>query len=87
MTTNAEELVILRMGVLLSPPISVRYGSQDYRIPVHSHLPINFDEGRSSAPTEFAAHFKQQGHEFLAIGDSHYRVLDFVIGGVRRPTA
>lgn len=83
MSANAEELVILRMGILLSPPISVRYGTQDYRIPVHSRSPINFDGGLGSAPTEFAAHFKQQGHEFLVIGELHYRVMDFVIGGGR----
>ncbi len=83
MSAVAEELVILRMGVLLSPPISVRYGTQDYRIPVHSRMPGRFDGRLGAAPTEFAARFQQQGHEFLVIGDSHYRVLDFVFGGDR----
>jgi hypothetical protein len=79
--SNVEELVILRMGVLLSPPILVRRGIQEYRIPVSVRRPFSFDGGRLGVgPTETLAYFKAQQLEFLQFVDSVYRVLDYFTG-------
>jgi hypothetical protein len=73
-----NELVILRMGPLMSPPHLVPYGTPEWRIgvPVSPSL-ASEDSIQAPGPTERAFVFRQKNPEYLVIGESSYRVLDF----------
>lgn len=75
-----KEMVILRMGILLSPPIEMPRGAECYHIPVYgrpSFQPIGDMCG--FAPTQHLAVFTQQTPEYLQIGEARYRVLDYSV--------
>jgi len=78
MDANITELVILRMGILLSPPISVSRYVQEYRVPLAPSPLLSLDADLSAGVTQHVAYFKAQRPEFILIGDHHYRVLDYI---------
>ncbi len=78
MDANITELVILRMGILLSPPIPVSRHIQEFRIPLSPPRLLSWDTSQSEGVAQHVAYFKQSSPEYILIGDHHYRVLDYL---------